>query len=96
MVDKQASILQSIQTRTTTRLLVDPGFDNVPFYVNEQKIKKNKANTNTNRNKKQKLSTDLWLGKKSKIYIQSKRKENFQKVPIKEVIFSWVTRRKHY
>ena len=41
MVDKQASILQSIQTRTTTQSLVDSGFDNVTFYVNEQKRKKN-------------------------------------------------------
>mmetsp|Transcript_48320 Transcript_48320/g.52232 ORF Transcript_48320/g.52232 Transcript_48320/m.52232 type:complete len:247 (-) Transcript_48320:203-943(-) len=50
MVNKQASILQSIQTRTTTRSLVNLAFDNVTFYVNEQKRNKKKANTNTNTN----------------------------------------------
>lgn len=37
MVDKQESILQSIQTRSTTQSLIDPGFDAVDFYMNEQK-----------------------------------------------------------
>ena len=42
MVDKQASLLHSIQTRTTTRSLGDHKFDNVTFYVSEQKRKRKK------------------------------------------------------
>ena len=83
MVDKQALILQSIQTRTTTRSLADSGFDSVTFYVNEQKRKKNKANkntnTNTNSNKKQKVLTDPWLGKRVRSIFNPREKETSKK-----------------
>ena len=87
MVDKQESILQSIQTRTRTRSLADTRFDNVTFYVTAQKRNKKKANTktntNTNSNKKQKVSTDAWLGKRLRSIFNSKENET-SKVPTKE------------
>ena len=72
MVGKQVSILQSIQTRTTTRSLVNPGCDNVTFYMNEKKA-------NTNSNKKQKLFADPWLGKRVRSIFNLREKETSKK-----------------
>ena len=56
---------------------MNPAFDNVTFYVNEQKREKNK--TNTNSNKKQKLSADPWLGKRVRSTFNPREEETSKK-----------------